>query len=688
MLDNFHTIVQELLELTLGDSPPFLLKSPDFLPAGVEGSDATLRLINAAFLIALCGKNQPAYNKARQYLQRGSLGEELGDIAGFYLEALQAIEEEINSLGKFDPETANRINYLARQIDEVKEYATQPELVESFWSLFHPEATGIWGHEESRITELRQKRKISITEINPDPLSNPARQVLFTSNVLLTLPPDSSSIDDLQLDESLKSNLKKVMGEPQIYWYDHPIQVGVEPQKNEVLYGLKGLQQALDYELQLDRFREGEQLTCLLSVSVTHAGLHSLARDYLAQELAHNQPLPGLNLFFFTEDDSQDLVDEVLAPAARHYLGEENAAEKLRVFGVDGEYGRHYTFLKAIAAFWNVLIDPQVKATFKIDLDQVFPQEILRQTTGLSAFEHLTSPLWGASGLDAASQPVELGMIAGALVNEDDIQQDLFTPDVPFPPSDRQFSPDEWVFFSYLPQALSTRAEMMARYDETDLDGVNSCLQRVHVTGGTNGILVESLFRYRPFTPTFIGRAEDQAYILSTMAESGTRLAYLHQPGLIMRHDKQAFAQEAIQAAQVGKLIGDYVRILYFSDYARAVGDDLSRIKEHLDPFTGSFISYLPTTLTLLRFALKAEAFFAAGESQLGVEFLQMGSKRIRQALEFANTGLQQQYHQERQGWALFYEILLALEKGLRDSDPVAEDLRQKANELVSKLAI
>jgi hypothetical protein len=92
--------------------------------------------------------------------------------------------------------------------------------------------------------------------------------------------------------------------------------------------------------------------------------------------------------------------------------------------------------------------------------------------------------------------------------------------------------------------------------------------------------------------------------------------------------------------------------------------------------------------LTSLRFALKAESFFMAGESRLGVEFLELGTQRISQALEFATVELRQQYLRERQGWDLYYEILLALEKGIRDGDPFADDLHRKANELVSGLAI
>ena len=61
----------------------------------------------------------------------------------------------------------------------------------------------------------------------------------------------------------------------------------------------------------------------------------------------------------------------------------------------------------------------------------------------------------------------------------------------------------------------STVAEMMARYDGAPQDGRARCLERIHVTGGTNGILIDALRRHRPFTPTFIGRAEDQAYLLT-----------------------------------------------------------------------------------------------------------------------------------------------------------------------------
>ena len=65
---------------------------------------------------------------------------------------------------------------------------------------------------------------------------------------------------------------------------------------------------------------------------------------------------------------------------------------------------------------------------------------------------------------------------------------------------------------------------------------------------------------------------EDQAYLLSALGQAGPRLAYAHAAGLIMRHDKEAFAGQSMEAARIGKLIGDDVRILVFSAYLVALG--------------------------------------------------------------------------------------------------------------------
>ncbi len=283
-------------------------------------------------------------------------------------------------------------------------------------------------------------------------------------------------------------------------------------------------------------------------------------------------------------------------------------------------------------------------------------------------------------------------MIAGALVNQRDIQNSLFTPDVGFP--DGPSTPDEIIFFSQLPQALSTQAEMMTRYDQGDLDGLRACIQRIHVTGGTNGILIDALRRHRPFTPSFIGRAEDQAYILSMVPSKptgGMRLAYAHEDGLIMRHDKEVFAQEAIHVAQIGKLVGDYLRILSFSAYVRALTADIASVKARIDPFTGCFISRIPITVVYLRFALKAASLFSEGKIQQGVKFIINGSDRIPEAIAFAfgaDERLTRQYLKESEGWHLYYDTLSAIELENSRSDPFARELFSRFQAILKRCHI
>jgi hypothetical protein len=217
------------------------------------------------------------------------------------------------------------------------------------------------------------------------------------------------------------------------------------------------------------------------------------------------------------------------------------------------------------------------------------------------------------------------------------------------------------------------------------------------VTGGTNGIRVDALRRHRPFTPTFVGRAEDQAYILSTLGQPGPRLAYAHAAGLIMRHDKEAFAGEAMAAAHVGKLIGDDVRILVFSAYAEAAaGDGLggaldgAAIRRLLDPFTGGFVSAIPRTVALLRLALRTIRMFAAGEVGLAHEYAIDGIRRVDEALEVFGdaAAVAARVHAERTAWGHYYDALDTLEAGIVAEDERSQELRARAVEIIEACRI
>jgi len=604
-------------------------------------------------------------------------------VAEFYRKALDQIRKEIERYSGTNIEFNDQLKKTSQWLSDQEKPFDSDDLAEEIWSIFFPEGVGLKKEVNGAAENLRTKRTVTSVTPNPNPIKSPAREVLFTSNILITIPSDKTDLRSLDYDDSLTKVVKMAVRDKQLYWYDHPIPIGIKSEKNEILYGLKGLDDAVAFEKKRENLNTDEKITCVFSASVTHDRLHKIAKSYIEEELHKSGRLENINLYVFTETETQRLINEVLVPAVGHLLqmSEEESSGLLQILGVDGMYGRHYSFLKAINAFWSIFIDPDKRATFKIDLDQVFPQEVLVEETGKSAFEHLRSPLWGADGKDHKGNPVHFGMIAGALVNEKDIAKGLFTPDVAIPTN--QPNDDEYVFYSKLPQAVSTQSEMMTRYGDESLNGKEQCLERIHVTGGTNGIMVNSLFKYRPFTPSFFGRAEDQAYILSTYQGQETRLAYLHQSGLIMRHDKEAFAQEAMEAAAVGKLIGDYIRILLFSAYAGIISEKPGSVKELLDPFTGCFISNIPTTVVYLRFALKAAKLFSEGNLSEVEEFIRLGIRRIRETLHFVENDIEESAKREKAGWELYYTILEKSKTAIESNDPLVMQLKKQANNII-----
>ncbi|MGW8320809.1 MAG: hypothetical protein ACWGSD_04585, partial [Thermodesulfobacteriota bacterium] len=516
-----------------------------------------------------------------------------------------------------------------------------------------------------------------------------AKEVLFSSNVLLTVPAGNVRPSELGLHDGIRQGVTQALEEDQAYWYDHPVQIGTAPEKNEILHGLKGLSDSLAFEKKRGRAGPEDRLEVALSVSVTHPSLHGLARAYIEEEVSRETGIRDLDLFVFTEDDTARLVEDFLCPAARRFGLEGTGPDLLSgILGVDGPYARHYNFLKAVAALWQVVKNPRIRATFKIDLDQVFPQEELVETMGASAFELLCTPLWGARGRDARGRSVSLGMIAGALVNQGDIRKGLFTPDVTLP--EGPWTPDRWVFASQVPQALSTVAEMMARYGDLPLDGKSRCLIRIHVTGGTIGIRIESLRRHRPFTLSCIGRAEDQAYLMSVLGgPDEPYLRYAHVPGLIMRHDKHAFAGEAIRTAAAGKIVGDYERMLLFSHYAGALPWPMEETRSSLDPFTGCFVLGQPFTTTLLCLALKALSLSNGNGEASGIhpdELLRIGARRLGPLLERHEKDpewMGRSYDTERRAWHAYYDILDRVEEEAQKKSADATQLIRKAEAII-----
>ncbi|MCK5505710.1 MAG: hypothetical protein KAJ10_11130, partial [Thermodesulfovibrionia bacterium] len=171
-------------------------------------------------------------------------------------------------------------------------------------------------------------------------------------------------------------------------------------------------------------------------------------------------------------------------------------------------------------------------------------------------------------------------------------------------------------------------------------------------------------------------------------------LRYVHKDGLIMRHDKEAFAAEAIRMAATGKIIGDYIRTLMFSYYVKALPWPFEDIKNGIDPFTGCFVSRIPLTVVYLRFALKLASFFADNSKEKnlqGLEFFRMGVKRLNETIQQLTSNsnpLLEQFNKEKNGWSIYYEILDKAEDGIKNEDPVSLELQKKARTLVENCRI
>ena len=556
-------------------------------------------------------------NQVGQEIQKFLVNKEnifqLGESKAFFETLIEKAQEEIDE----NPVLQERINAV-KSIEDLK-------------VLLFPE-NELPVNEES-IETVRKQREVTITESN-HALTNPVEEILFTSNVMLTLPKDTNAIAE-------KYRTKIDFSEPQEYWFDHPIPLDIKEESNEILYGLRNFNQSVGYEIE-----KGKKARIVLSVSCTHPSLKNIAKEYLIEKL-EKESLDNLEVYIFTENECQELLEILF----QEKCTEQTFKDLQHTFGVDGKYGRHYTFLKAISAFFQAHVDCNIKATYKIDLDQVFDQEKIKEYTGGYAFEKLVNNKFGATGVDVKGNKVKLGMVAGYLINDVDIDKSMYEADVPMPLD--TFNTEQYVFNSQRPQYISTVAEMLGR-DSSD----DKAIMRYHITGGMNGILIQDLCKYKPFTPSFITRAEDQCFMLSIVNKpvDGEYLRCYHQPGFFMRHDKGTFLQEDLKIFEVPKKVGDYERILLFSHYAKDILHSVEKIKTEIQPFTSAFITAYPNTLILFRMLFASYELAKKSESD-AKQFLELCASRLPVIMHnIENNVYVDAYNSEVRAWEYYYD--------------------------------
>ena len=497
------------------------------------------------------------------------------------------------------------------------------------WKIFCPAAEEASSDAEAMAYEIEKRRYLSNVKLPKAPIRKPAQELLLTTNALLSPPIDPESTN---IPQEIKAEARRFAISPQTFWYDHPIHLDSSLEENEIVYGLSALDRAMAYEVKTGLLGENERLDVVMSISVTHEGMENLALCYLKALIQRHLKLRHLRVFLFDETRCQKIIKCLCS----------GDTATLHVFGVNGSYGRHYSFLKAVLLLWQMTINPYARFTFKFDLDQVFDQSKLFSHTGKSALAAICNPIWGGSALDRDGCNVDLGMLAGGLINKEDASKGLYVPDVERPghnPYSNQLD-SRRIFCPQWPQAISTETEILQE---------KKVYQRIHVTGGTTGITAEALQKWHPFTPSFINRAEDQAYGLSTLTKEGY-LGHLHANGLIMRHDKGMFATRSIENAHDGKMIGNIERLLLFSHYAKFHKLGFNNVQDHLWPFTSCYVHSHAVGLSGLIFALD-------GAVQ-GGRFVAQGAPRLKNCLNFCQYKIKHQFDFEESGWETVYNCL------------------------------
>lgn len=500
----------------------------------------------------------------------------------------------------------------------------------NLWDIFCPEAINASFDPELFKKQILKKRILNKLQKPKKILKYPHKEILFLSNVLVTLPQDYNSPN---IPSIIRNKIKEIKNRKQSFWYDHPIPLDASDNENEILYGLRFLDRALSFEFKRGNIGINNKIHLVLSLSVTHKGLEKFAIKYIEFLIKKKLKLKFIKVFVFDENKSSQIINTIFP--------KNNDFEEY--FGVNGNYGRHYTFLKYILLLWNKVIDENFNYSFKIDLDQVFDQKFLLKISNQSFFEILKSQVyWGGSGYDYKDRFVDLGMLAGGLINKSDTSKGYVVPDVRRPNNKNIFSKisSKRVFCPDWSHALSTETEILSKK-------IN--MHRIHVTGGTTGITIDALNNWAPFTPSFISRAEDQAFVLSSIKKNKF-LSHLHAKNLIMRHDKLDFAKRTISQAKMGKEISNLERILLFSYYSKCNKLSFANIKSHFWPYTSSFIQRCPETMLCL-------VLIVDGLSKSD-NYMLNATQRLNKTKVFCQKKMNQQFQTEQQFWKIFTRVV------------------------------
>ena len=661
--------------------------------------------VNAAMLICLCGKEHPLFHKAWDYLHLADAV--FGEQKKSYLKFYEIIQEEIVERLKTDPVVLELFQDVIRDRDPDRLKAARLEI-------FNPLAAQTLSRFDAKqiVKDIQKKNRLRLIANNEDFITDPIREVIFTTNLLVT-PPEKESLIPEGFPVWAQETLRLVIGLPVDWHFDHPMEIAATRDAlhaSEFIFCLKGFEESLHAEIEIEKaawkdyISRGDKVPLYISISPTHGGVNlgCAAREMLKCQYAAAvksgmlQELEIVEPYLYTQAEVKRLIDDVLTPAAKRYfpeLQEREIGVYLSCLGVEGCYAMHYNFLKAFGSLAKFM-NPKVKAVIKIDTDQTFPTDRFYRETDSCWLEAFTLPTIGGVCADQNERNMYMGCFAGSLTNRDELIQkdDLFLPDISIPDVPERIPEGEaGVFYQGLLQSLITQGEAFPpEIQWRALKVLNEYpYMRTFVTGGTIGFLIDALERYAPFVDAHVHRAEDQAFLLSVLFDQydGHFLRYLYFPGLHMIHEKESFASAAIKTAEPYKKIYDLERIWNFSYLTRALceikGWDFEDVRSTLNFFTASFVQPFPRLLALTRFVLSVAR--NGGRNRDDIIYQKEGLRRLPKIAlhrERYYRDAKARVAEQIKAWRFYYDLMMKLRESAKKGDTFALALRQKVNEI------
>ena len=80
----------------------------------------------------------------------------------------------------------------------------------------------------------------------------------------------------------------------------------------------------VEFEKSTGRIPSDSILTCVLSASTTHDGLHNIVKDYFEDEFKKNGRFINLDIYIFTETDTNIIIEKIIIPIIDKYLNRAN----------------------------------------------------------------------------------------------------------------------------------------------------------------------------------------------------------------------------------------------------------------------------------------------------------------------------------------------------------------------------